>query len=287
MKVKWILSTCIIGLIVFAGLMVAEFVVISKAVEMTMQTVKVAIENDTLLQRLKRENIRLASADIADQIVAKLPDDIHFRLLAIGPISGESQGLTDTLTSKIKAQTRYHIIERKDLNRLLEEQGIQLSPIADTRQPVEPGRIKGVEGLILGRLEVKQASFAWCSLEAFIKLDNVEGGDVVFADTFYARHVPKHTTYGAVAIIFLILLIFCANSLKKRKIKKVARVVESDSDTLVGLQDELHKAKDLVNQAHDRLVQPQHDAAERGGSQGPGRPGLSVGPAGPDTVGVP
>ena len=201
----------------------AEFVNIGKAVEKTMQTVKETIENDTLIQRLKKENIRLASADIANQIVARLPDDIHFRLLAIGPISGDSDSLADALTAKIKAETKYHLIERKDLDRLLEEQGIQLSPIADPRRPVEPGRIKGVEGLILGRLEVKHASFAGCSLEAFIKLDNVEGGDVVFAETFTASHVPKHTTYGAIAVIFLILLIFCANRLKKRKIRKIAQ----------------------------------------------------------------
>lgn len=254
MKGKTILFVCIIGLIVFAGLTVVEFASIGKAVDKTIQTVKETIENDTLLQRLKMENIRLASADIADQIVAKLPENIHFRLLAIGPISGESQGLTDALTAKIKADTTFHLIERKDLNRLLEEQGIQLSPIADTRQPVEPGRIKGVEGLILGRLEAKHASFAGCSLEAFIKLDNVEGGDVVFAESFHARYIPKHTTYGAIAIIFLILLIFCANRLKVRNENKRHRRVDNDADRLLSIQDSLKNARENLNQAHDDLV---------------------------------
>ena len=254
MKGKTLLFICVIGLIFFAGLTASEFAGIGKAVESTMQTIKETTGTDTLLKRLKMENIRVASADIADQVVAKLPEDIHFRLLAIGPISGDSQPLTDALTTAIKSQTRFHLIERKDLNRLLEEQGIQLSPIADDRQPVEPGRIKGVEGLLLGRLEVKHASFAWCSLEAFIKLDNVEGGDVVFADTFYARTVPKHTIYGAIAIIFLILLIFCANRLKVRSENKRYRRVGDDAGRLLFLQDCLKKTRENLNRAHDGLV---------------------------------
>ena len=254
MKGKWILLISIIGLVAFAALTVSEFATVGKAVEKTLQTVKETVEHDSLLNRLKKENIRIASTDIAEQIVSKLPDDTHFRLLAIGPIGGESEGLTDALTARIKAETNFHLIERKDLDRLLEEQGIQLSPISDPRRPVEPGRIKGVEGLILGRLEARHASFAWCSLEAFVKLDDVEGGDVVFAETFYARHIPKHTTYGGIAIIFLILLVFCANRLKVRKENQCYHRVDDDAERLLSLQDNLKKARENLNRAHDELV---------------------------------
>lgn len=254
MKGKWILLICVVGFIVFVVLSAMEFATVGKAVEKSIQAVKNAVEHDSLLNRLKKENIRIASTEIADQVVTQLPDNIHFRLLAIGPISGESGSLTDALTANIKSQTQFHLIERKDLNRLLEEQGIQLSPISDPRRPIEPGRIKGVEGLILGRLGLKHASFMWCSLEAFIKLDDVEGGDVVFAETFYARHIPKHTTYGGMAIVFLILLIFCANRLKVRKEKMRFHRVDNDADRLLSLQDSLKKSRENLNRAHDILV---------------------------------
>ena len=49
----------------------------------------------------KQKNFQKVVDDIASQVVTELPDDIHFRLLAIGPIEGDQGLLTDTLTAKI------------------------------------------------------------------------------------------------------------------------------------------------------------------------------------------
>lgn len=207
------------------------------------------------LEKDRDRGVQRVVNQIAAQVVAGLPDDIHFRLLAIGPIEGDDGRLADALTVRIKADTNYHLIERRDLNRLLEEQGIQVSPVADPRRPIEPGRIRGVEGLLMGKIVRKQDTVFFSRLEVFLKLDNVETGTIVFARNFSARHLPQTTIYAGIAVLALLFLGLCANALKKRRNRKIERLVEDDTVALVGMADELHKAKELVNQAHDRLVQ--------------------------------
>ncbi len=200
------------------------------------------------------QNYQAVVNDIAGQVVAKLPDDIHFRLIGIGPIEGDERGLADALTAKIKAETRYKLIERKDLDKILREQGIQLSPIADDRRPVEPGKIKGVEGILMGRVAKKELSILYCSMDVFIKLDDVEGGEVVFAEHFRAQYLPQTTIYGAVGIIILILLVIYAKRSKRRAVEKTHAEVAEDEIRLLDLQDGLKKARDNLNRAHDDLV---------------------------------
>ncbi len=206
------------------------------------------------LKKLEAANNSMVVEDIASQVVAKLPDDIHFRLLAIAPIEGDSGALVDALTSQIKENTRYHLIERGDLNTLLKEQGVQLSAIVDSRTPVEPGKIKGVEGILMGKVTQDNVSFLFGSMEVFIKLDNVEGGDVVFADSFSAHYLPPTTLYGGIAILVLLLLAIFSMRRGKVKVERTANVVRKDSSILLATQAELKKVRDNLNRVHDALV---------------------------------
>lgn len=203
---------------------------------------------------LKHENYRKAANNIAAQVVKKLPDDIHMRLLAIAPIKGDDGALVDMLTSKIKSETQYRLIERKDLDKILKEQGIQISSFADPRRPIEPGKIKGVEGLLMGEIVKKQSSFLSCNLEVFFKMDNVESGDVVFADSFKAQVSSSVAWYAIGGILVLILCIAYANRLKKKKKEKAIQFVQKDSAALQRLQDELKKGRDNLNRAHDEMA---------------------------------
>lgn len=202
----------------------------------------------------KAEGFQKVLDDVAAQVVSQLPDDIHFRLLAIGPIEGDDGGLARSLTVRIKNSTNYHLIERQDLNRLLEEQGVQLSPISDDRRPVTPGKIKGVEGLLMGKITAKHDTPFYYSIDVYLKLDNVEGGDIVFAQQFSARYIPTLTHYLAGALGFLILVLFCANRIKKTKKGRARKLVQKDSGNLFDLQTDIKQAKDKLNRVHDQLV---------------------------------
>ena len=206
------------------------------------------------LKALKADNHRKVAREIALQVVDMLPDDIHFRLLGIGPIEEDDGTLVDALTTAVKTKTRYHLIERKDLNKILKEQGVQLSPISDPRRPVEPGKIKGVEGLLMGKIVKMNCSFLFCSMQVFMKLDDVEGGDVKFAETFDAYYLPPSTKYGIAAVVVLILVIFYAKRKRRRKFENDVKLVRQDSDLQQNVQNELKRARDNMNRAHDDLV---------------------------------
>jgi len=213
-----------------------------------------AKEQGNSLLNLEEENYQTVLNEIATKVVTNLPDDIHMRLLAIAPIQGDDGALVDVLTAKVKSETRYHLIERKDLNKILEEQGFQISPLADPRKPIEPGKIKGVEGLLQGQIVQKQCSFIFCKLEVFIKLNKVEGGDIVFAENFSEQFISPVAIYGLAGIAVLIFLIFYANHMKGKKGEEAVKVTSQDAAVQQDLQNELKKAKDNLNRIHDDLV---------------------------------
>lgn len=207
-----------------------------------------------LFPDLRKSNYQQAVDKLASEVVAALPDDIHFRLLAIPPIQADDGQLADALTAKIKSGTRYHLIERRDLDKLLKEQGVQLSPIADPRRPIEPGKIKGVEGLLLGRVEEASCSFLFCSLRVFIKLDNVERGDVVFARYFDAQAFPPVVIYVGVGVLVVVLVLLIVSQGRRTRRSRAARFSQTDSQGMQRVQAEVKKARDNLNIAHDTLV---------------------------------
>lgn len=204
---------------------------------------------------LKQANYFQVLDTITDEMVQALPDNIHIRLLAIAPIQGDDGTFVDMLTEKIKSNTRFHLIERQNLNTLLEEQGIQLSAITDVRDAVVPGRIRGVEALIIGRVDKKTISFFYSQMDIFLKLNHVEGGEIIFARNFTARHISMSALYVGGILAGLILLLFLGSRIKKRKIIKEEKKVIADDITRQNNIKILKKAKENLTRAHDKLVE--------------------------------
>jgi len=204
---------------------------------------------------LKQANYFQVVDTITDEMVHALPDDIHIRLLAIAPIQGDDGSFVDMLTQKIKANTRFHLIERQNLKTLLDEQGIQLSAITDVRDAVVPGRIRGVEALIMGRVDKKTISFFYSQMDIFLKLNHVEGGEIIFARNFTARHISMNAVYIGVILAGLILLFLFGSRIKKKKIIKEKKKVIADDITRQNNIKILKKAKENLTRAHDKLVE--------------------------------
>ena len=202
-----------------------------------------------------RENRNHVIDDVTSQIVAQLPDDVHLRLLAIGPVLGkDGAAFVDKLTEKVKGRTQFALIERHDLNKLLEEQGIQLNPLSDDRSTAEPGKIKGVEGLIMTKIVVDSANPLFATMDVFVKMDNVETGDIVFAKNFKSRHYSMKTVQIiGVAVLFLLVIIFIF-IVKKNNKTRTEKFVEKDDADVISVASALKKAINSIELAHDRLV---------------------------------
>lgn len=207
------------------------------------------------LDDMIRENRDYAIDDVTSQIVAQLPDDVHLRLLAIGPVQGKDGAVfVDKLTEKIKGKTQFSLIERHDLNKLLEEQGIQLNPLSDDRSTAEPGKIMGVEGLIMTKIVVDSANPLFAIMDVFVKMDNVETGDIVFAKKFKSRHYSMKTVQIiGVAALFLLVIIFIF-VVKKNNKTRTEKFVEKDDTAVISVASTLKKAINSIELAHDRLV---------------------------------
>jgi len=193
--------------------------------------------------------------DIAGQVVVLLPDDTHFRILGIGAIEGDDNSLTEALSAAIKSATDFHLVERVDLDNLLKEQGIQLSPLSDPNGLVEPGKIKGVEGLLMGRVIKKVKSPFYSSLQVFLKLDNVETGSVVFARNFEASYIPATTWYLVGALLALLLFLRIMSGKRKRRKKHILKYSENEAAERQAIEANLKKSRDNLVRAHEILQQ--------------------------------
>lgn len=192
---------------------------------------------------------------IAVQVVDALPDDIHMRLLAIGPIEGDDGAFVDKLTEQIKTRTKYHLIERKDLNKLLTEQGVQLSPISDDIQPIEPGKIKGVEALIVAKFISNDATIFKSSAQIFVKVDNVETGDIVFAKKFSAQYTSPIARQIGIGALGLVVFMLIVSRLKRHKQDKKEHFVRNDDSQQVEFLNDLKRARDNLTRVHDMLME--------------------------------
>jgi len=196
---------------------------------------------------------QIVVSDIAGQVVALLPEDAGFRVLGIGEIEGDDNTLAEALTAAIKSATRFHLMERADLQKLLTEQGIQLGPIMDPRSVVEPGQIKGIEGLLLGRIVKKVQTPLYSSIQVFLKLDNVETGSVVFARTFEASYIPAMTWYLGFGLAALFLLLLLRGRSRRRKQRFLATYSEKEAAQRQAIEAQLKKCRDNLHRAHELL----------------------------------
>jgi len=191
--------------------------------------------------------------DIAGQVVVLLLEDNHFRVLGIGDIEGDHNSLAEALTAAIKAATDFHLVERADLNKLLKEQSIQLSPLSDPNGLVEPGKIYGVEGLLIGRVVKKFHSPFYSSLVVFLKLDDVETGNVVFAGNFEASYIPPMTWYLGIFVLALFLFLMLRNISRKKKKRFLYEYSQKEAADRQAIEADLKKSRDNLNRAHELL----------------------------------
>jgi hypothetical protein len=196
---------------------------------------------------------QIVVSDIAGQVVALLPEDSGSRVLGISDIEGDDNTFAEALTAAINAATDFRLMERADLDKLLKEQGIQLSPLMDPDSLVEPGQIKGIEGLLIGRIVKKVQSPFYSSLQVFLKLDNVETGRVVFARTFEALYIPPMTWYLGCGFLALLFLLMLKRGSRKKHNTFLLGYSQKEAADRQAIEAELKKSRDNLDRTHDLL----------------------------------
>ena len=101
--------------------------------------------------------------------------------LSIIPIAIKRQSLannaeyfTERLTLALRSQSAFTLIERKDLQYITKEIGLQLSGILETKDAAKVGRLLGAEMLLIGNIYFKDGSY-----ELYLKLLRVSTAEVL------------------------------------------------------------------------------------------------------------
>lgn len=191
---------------------------------------------------------------IADQAVGAIPADLKLGTVAIGLIEGDGDGrVAHALTAALTKLNRFKVIERRDLDKLLAEQGIQARDWIDPKDRVKFGKVKGVQGLVFGRVVERSQGWLRDSLTVQLKLDDVERGQVIVARELTAGrwHYGPLVVLGALLVVLLGLLLSVLG--RKRTVVKKVTLAETDRKERTISTEELGKALGELGRARGVL----------------------------------
>jgi|GEM_PF-6970271 len=221
-----------------------------------------------------------AVRDVAAQAAAAMPRPISVRLLAVTDVDGDDGGLVRALTEALQRDRHFILVERADLDRILKEQGLQVGDLVSPDERVEPGRIRGVEGIVFGTVLEKKSWPLSAGLRVHLKFADVQSGEIYLARDFSSSLASPYRPYvllAAAAVAVLVLIFVLARSAASRR-DKALRVKAGDEkqallqglvvlgdqilrvERLLGgdgaeeLLDELGRARRDVGGLRDRLV---------------------------------
>lgn len=211
----------------------------------------------------------LASYDVKEDSLGQfreafakaLPDQADIVRVAVLDIEGDDGTLKDTVISTMIGSSSFRVIERADLNKLLDEQGLQFKDIFDEKTKIRYGKIRGVEGLLMGKVLDMKEGFMSYNLKVYLKLVDVERGEILFAQSFNIVTVSplrQQAIYGAAGAILLILILIIISRLKKEKerhkLGKLEKVMQEGDDARVDLTTEISKACTNIAEARSKLM---------------------------------
>jgi hypothetical protein len=124
----------------------------------------------------------MAVSQLIDYSTFHLPPETPASVLPLSPASPELNLHAEYFTEQLAlsfsrgAEVRkiFRILERQDLQKILDELELQLSGLADEKQAARVGALLGAQVLVIGNLYAKGRSY-----ELFLKLLRVETGEVL------------------------------------------------------------------------------------------------------------
>ncbi|MFO8141277.1 MAG: CsgG/HfaB family protein, partial [Marinobacter sp.] len=193
--------------------------------------------------------------EVAQKVVQALPQDVHVRSLAISEIEGDDGSLSRLLTQKIQEHSHYILVEREELEQIIDEQGFQVSDLVSPEQRVEPGQIKGVEGILFGEIVQKNG---WPMQEEFkvhLRLGNVQTGEILMAQDFSASSAASYRNAVYAAVALGVLLLVMGFVFRSRARSRAQRREQANWDLRQDSTNELQLTQKIQEHSHYILVE--------------------------------
>jgi hypothetical protein len=187
-------------------------------------------------------------------VVKALPTEGNIIRIAVLDFQGDDGTIRNAITAAITEKTTYKVIERADLDKILTEQGLQLKDILDEKTRIEHGKLKGVQGLLMGKVQGMDSGFMSYSIKINLKLDDVEKGEVVFARDFSETAVSPMRTWLIVAVVLVLVLIVAFIVIAGRKRTAKVKTIKQDTTERFDLAREAGRAAALLSSAKAKLM---------------------------------
>ncbi len=187
-------------------------------------------------------------------VVKALPAESDMARIAVLDFEGDDGTIRNAITSAITEKTSFRVIERTDLDKILEEQGLQLKDIMDENTQITHGKIKGVQGLIFGKVVSMQKGFMSYTIKANVKLDDVEKGEIVLSKDFSVSAVSPVRQWLVYGFFALIVLIGIAIFLSMRRATVIGTTIKEDVGTRRDLVKEISRAVANISEAKAKLM---------------------------------
>lgn len=192
--------------------------------------------------------------DIARQAAEAIPADLRISTVGIGPIEGDGDGaLAHALAGALARLNRFKVIERRDLDKLLQEQGVQARDWIDPKERVKFGKVKGVQGLVFGKVAGRSDGWLRATLAVQLKLDDVERGQVVMARELVATRW-HYGALGGLAVVAVVVLVLVLMALgRTHGVKAKERLARADERARTINTQEVTKALGEIGRARSAL----------------------------------
>lgn len=188
--------------------------------------------------------IKLQSA-----VIKVLPAESSINRIAVLDFDGDDGTIRTAVTSAITEKTAFRVIERSDLDKILTEQGLQLKDIMDEKTRIEHGRIKGVQGILFGKVLSMDEGLLSYTIKVHLKLDDVEKGDILFSKDLDVTAVSPARNWLMYGLIGLLAVLLLVAFLRGRR----ATLVREDLAQRIDLTQEIDKALSNVSATRSKL----------------------------------
>ncbi len=188
-------------------------------------------------------------------VLKALPAETRIVRIAVLGFEGDDGTIQNAVISAITEKTRFKVIERKDLDKILEEQGIQLKDILDKKTRIQHGKIKGVQGLIFGQVLGWEKGFLSESLKVNLKFDDVERGEILLSKEFRVKVVAPvrdAIIYGLIGMLILLTLMM---AVKRRQAVEMKTSIAEDLSARGQVTKEIERTLINLSEVKSRLME--------------------------------
>lgn len=191
---------------------------------------------------------------LQNAIVKALPADSNIVRLAILDFEGDDGTVKNAATSAITEKTTFKVIERADLDKILSEQGLQLKDIMDEKTRIQHGKIKGVQGILFGKVLSMDKGLMSFNIKIHLKLDDVEKGEIVVSKDISASAVSPLRNYLILGALGIVAILIIVTMLRKRRVTVIEKTTKEDVQVRVDLTKEVGRAVASISEAKAKLM---------------------------------